>query len=69
MASPPLTPGRLVVWQDDFGRFYIALAIAVDEFPEQKLYCMTYVREERIKSVNLFIAEKDKRWRVLTNAP
>jgi len=65
VASPPLTPGCLVCWQDDFDRFFLALAVAVEVHLESKLYCVTYVRDQRIKSVNLFVAEKDTRWRVL----
>jgi hypothetical protein len=55
----------LIIWQDASDHFYIALAIAVEEFFEQQLYTVTYVRDQRIKSVNLFIADRDKRWRVL----
>jgi hypothetical protein len=63
--SPQLTPGCLFVWQDDFDRFFLALAVAVEVHLESKLFCVTYVRDQRIKSVNLFVAECNKRWRVL----
>jgi hypothetical protein len=65
MAGPPLLPGCMVVWFDSLDVPNYALVIQFEEHLDNKCYVLTILKDQRIKTLTLFHAENDKRWRVL----
>ena len=54
----------MVMWQDHLGAFFYALVVQFEEHLDQQCYVITYVRDQRIKTVTLFHADNGKTWRV-----
>lgn len=64
-AGPMLTPGSLVVWfdRDDVPNY--ALVVQFEEHLANQCYVATILKEQRIRTLNLFHCERGTRWRVL----
>jgi hypothetical protein len=63
--SPPLLPGCMVMWFDDRDVCNYALVIQYEEHLDNKCYVCTILRDLRIKTLTLFHADNNKRWRVV----
>jgi len=55
----------MVVWFDSLDVPNYALVIQFEEHLDNKCYVLTILKDQRIKTLTLFHAENDKRWRVL----
>ncbi len=55
----------MVMWFDVSDMRHLALCVQFEEHLETKVYVLTIVDDQRIKTLTLFKEEQGKKWRVL----
>lgn len=68
-SHPPLTPGCLVLWQDNSDKFHCNLVIQFFNDVYHGYYTAILIKDHRIIDVNLLHEDNNKRWQVLHRAP
>jgi hypothetical protein len=68
MAAPPLTPGCLVMWQDNTDKFHCNLVVQFSDDTYHGYYTVLMIKDQRLVDINLMHEDNNKRWRVLHSA-
>jgi hypothetical protein len=61
----PITPGSMVLWEDDIGTFCYAMVIQFEEYFDSQLYSLTIIHNNCIRMLLLNRKDYNKTWRVL----